>query len=80
MAKRKQLFHPDEVRAKIQASQLCNRLHDHAFDKIELSPTQLKAIEILLRKAMPDLANVSAELSGKDGGAITFTWQPPQES
>jgi len=24
------------------------------------------------------LANVSAEVSGKDGGAITFTWLPPQ--
>lgn len=24
------------------------------------------------------LANVDAQISGKDGGAITFTWQPPQ--
>jgi hypothetical protein len=71
MAARKQLWHPDEVRAKIQASQLINRLHEHAFGKIELTSQQVKSIDILLRKAIPDLSAV--ELSGKDGGAIAFT-------
>jgi hypothetical protein len=75
MAKRKQLFHPDEVRAKIQASQLCNRLHDHAFGKIELTQTQLKATEILLRKSMPDLSSIDGNLSADVSGSITFTWQ-----
>lgn len=65
MAARKQLWHPDEVRAKIQASQLLNRLHDHAFGNLDLTQTQLKAIEILLKKSMPDLSAVSAEHSGE---------------
>lgn len=61
MAARKQLFHPDEIRQKIQASQLCNRLHKHAFGEIELSQTQIKAIEILLRKSMPDLSSAEVK-------------------
>jgi hypothetical protein len=58
MAKRKMLFHPDYVREKIRASQLINRLHKCAFGEISLTRTQLRAIEILLRKSMPDLAAV----------------------
>ena len=56
MAKRKMLFHPDYVREKIRASQLLNRLQKCAFGEISLTITQLRAIEILLRKSIPDLA------------------------
>ena len=56
MAKRKMLFHPDYVREKIRASQLINRLQKCAFGEISLTITQLRAIEILLRKSIPDLA------------------------
>src|SRR5438876_7567965 len=56
MAKRKMLFHPDYVREKIRASQLINRLHKCAFGEISLTMTELRAIEILLRKSIPDLA------------------------
>ena len=62
MAARKQLWHPDEVRQRIQASQLLNRLHDHAFGEIDLTPQQVRSIEILLKKALPDLAAI--EVSG----------------
>ena len=58
MAKRKMLFHPDYVREKIRASQLINRLQKCAFGEISLTITQLRAIEILLRKSVPDLAAV----------------------
>jgi hypothetical protein len=56
MAKRKMLPHPDCVREKIRASQLINRLQKCAFGEISLTMTQLRAIEILLRKCIPDLA------------------------
>ena len=56
-------LHQDDVRKKIQASQLINVLQDHALTgEGELSPTRMKAIEILLRKSIPDLSSV--ELSG----------------
>jgi hypothetical protein len=50
--KRKMLFHPDYAREKIRASQLINRLHKCAFGEISLTMTQLRAIEILLRKCL----------------------------
>ena len=50
--------HQDEIRAKIQTSQLVNRLTDCAVGKIELRPDQIKSIEILLRKSMPDLSAI----------------------
>jgi hypothetical protein len=56
MAKRKMLFHPDYLRKKIRASKLINRLQNHALGIIDLQMTQIRAIEILLRKSIPDLA------------------------
>lgn len=58
MAARLRARHQDEIRAKIQASQLINRLTDHANGKIDLTTTQVKAIEILLRKSVADLSSV----------------------
>lgn len=52
-----------EWREKIQASQLLNRLRDHALGKIQMSATQIRAAEILLRKCLPDLAII--EYSGE---------------
>jgi hypothetical protein len=60
--------HDDETRAKIRTSQLLNRLNDHIFKKVELSQTQMRAIEVLLRKTLPDLSAV--EHTGADGGPI----------
>lgn len=50
--------HPDVVRRRIQTSYLINRLGQCVAGKIELTSTQLKAAEILLRKALPDLSSV----------------------
>lgn len=55
-------LHQDDVRRKIQTSQLINRLTDHALGLIELESSQVRAIEILLKKTVPDLSAV--ELSG----------------
>jgi hypothetical protein len=58
-------IHQDDIRRKIQASQLINVLQDHALTgEGEITPTRMKAIEILLRKSIPDLSSV--ELSGGD--------------
>jgi hypothetical protein len=71
-------LHQEDVRAKIQASQLINVLQDHALTGGgEMSPTRMKAIEILLKKSLPDLSSV--ELSGKDGGAIIVQAGPLDE-
>jgi hypothetical protein len=72
MASRIRKKHQDEVRAKIQASQLINRLQNHALstEVDELKPSQLKAIEILLKKSVPDLT--STELTGDSDAPVNF--------
>ena len=58
----------DEVRAKIKVSQILNRVQSHLNGEVELSGTQMKAAELLLRKALPDLTSV--EITGVDGGPV----------
>lgn len=61
-------LHQDDVRAKIQAGQLLKVLEDHALSDTELSQSRIKAIEILLRKKLPDLTAIT--LTGAEGGPI----------
>lgn len=61
MAPRKQNWHSEETRQKIQTSQLINRLTNHAFGKAEMSSTQVQAALGLLKKSLPDLQAVSME-------------------
>lgn len=49
---------PEEVRERIKSSMLINRLIAHGLGECEMSATQVRAIEILLRKTLPDLASV----------------------
>jgi len=57
--KRAMPFHPDEVRRKIRATELVNRLQSHIFDGLELTLSQIRGIEILLRKCIPDLSTTT---------------------
>lgn len=58
-ARTRKIRHDDETRKKIQTTQLINRLTDHALGKIDLDNTQVRAIEVLLKKSLPDLAQVT---------------------
>lgn len=51
-------LHQADVREKIRTSQLINRLQNHALGKVKLSTTQIRAIECLLRKTIPDLQSI----------------------
>ncbi len=83
MAARLNKLHQDDIRQKIQASQLINVLQNHALGKLDdLAPSRIKAIEILLRKSIADLSSI--ELSGAGGGpvqiaAIDATHLTPEE-
>ena len=61
-------LHQEDVRAKIQTSQLVNRLTDHVFGRVELSASQVTAAMGLIKKVLPDLAAV--QHTGADGGPI----------
>ena len=45
-------------REKIRVSMIINHLQNHLLGRIQLSKSQLRAAEILLRKRLPDLAMV----------------------
>lgn len=78
MAARIRKHHQDEVRARIQVSQLINVLERQALGEGEdLSQPRLKAIELLLRKSLPDLSSI--ELTGDGGGPIRVVAGPLDE-
>ena len=52
----------------IEASIILQKLIDHVVDGAEMSQTQIRAAEILLRKKLPDLK--ATELTGADGKAL----------
>lgn len=59
------------MREKIKASQLINRLTNHALGKLKKSPmdaSQVTAALGLLKKCVADLSSV--ELTGADGGPV----------
>jgi len=80
MAARKQLFHPDEVKKKIQASQLLNRLQENALSEQEtMTPGQIKSAETLLDRVVPKLKAI--EHSGQVEATIlrkTIYEAPPE--
>ena len=83
MAARMRKMHQEDVRAKIQTSQLVNRLTDHALGNVDLSPTQVRAIEILIKKTLPDLQAVAHDFADEEtaralGGIGALAWKPPQ--
>jgi hypothetical protein len=54
----------DRWRERIRIGVLIKRLDDHAVGNIEMTPTQIKATEILLRKVAPDLTAISGDPNG----------------
>jgi hypothetical protein len=61
----------EKWREKIQASMLVNRLTAHALGEVELSNSQIRAIEILLKKVAPDLAAI--QHSGDEANPLYYT-------
>ena len=62
--------HPwsEEHRNRIKTSMLLNRIEKHILGQVDMSNTQIKAVDILLKKSVPDLQSIS--LSGEGGGDI----------
>ena len=67
MAARLKAKHQDDIRSKIQTSQLINRLNNHIDGSIELSSTQIDAAKFLINKTMsnaPTITDNKTELTG----------------
>lgn len=75
MAARLNKLHTDEIRTKIQASQLINVLQKHALGESgNISVSRMKAIEILLRKSVPDLQSVTLSTDPDKPVELRFSW------
>ena len=61
-ARTTKIRHDENTRAKIQTSQIVNRLTAHVLGSVEMSPSQVSAGLGLLKKTLPDLANT--QISG----------------
>jgi hypothetical protein len=59
MAARLNKWTPDIVRQRIKTSHIVRVLQEHLFNGLELSQTQLRAAEVLLRKTLPDQSAVA---------------------
>lgn len=71
MARRKQLWHPDDVKAKIKTSQLINRLTDHALSPTPImDASQVQAARALIAKVLPDVKEIDHKSSD---GSMTPT-------
>lgn len=64
-----------EWRQRIQVGKAIKVLNEAIEGTTELSTARMKAIELALRKTLPDLRNV--EISGGDT-PIQFSWAPAQ--
>jgi hypothetical protein len=62
MAARLNAKHSDEVRSKIQTSQLINVLQDHVLNGTDIKKTQVSAAIALLRKTIPDLQSIEGSM------------------
>lgn len=70
--KRNAMLH-QEARGKIQTTQIINRLQNNGLGKMktELSTGQIKSLQILLDKKLPDLQAITLE-GAPDGQPIRF--------
>ena len=67
----------EEWRERIRTAGILERLEKAAMGETEVTPTQLKAAEIVLRKTLPDLART--EVTGNDGAPqeLIIRWKEP---
>ena len=74
MAARLRKTHQDDVRAKIQVSNLIHRVNEYAMGNLsdeDISSNRLNAIKLLLAKALPDLQSI--EITGDADNPLTIT-------
>ncbi len=64
MAARKNLVQLPRTREKIRASMLVNRLV-HVVGKCDMTPSQVRAAQLVLRKILPDLKLVKVEYEAR---------------
>lgn len=75
MAARINKMHSEQVRLKIQAANLIQRLQDHAMGDLEMTPTQIQAANSLLDRSVPKLSQIQHVGDDENPVRLTFAWQ-----
>ena len=63
--------HEEKTKLLIQATQLLNRLYQHANGEIEMTQSQVNAAKVVIGKKIPDLKAV--ELSGNKDAPLVLS-------
>lgn len=68
----------EEHRKKIQTSAIVNRLNSIAVGDVDVTPTQMRAIEVALRKTVPDLTSITIKGDEDNplNAVVRFGWAP----
>jgi hypothetical protein len=74
MAARLNRHHTEEIRQKIQASNIIHRLQQHVNGEVELSATQVAAANSLLDRSVPKLSQIQ-HVGDEEGGPIQHSHQ-----
>ena len=77
-ARKRKITLTESWKEKIKVSMILNRLQDHVLSDSEMSATQIKAADILMRKVVPDLKSV--ELSSDPDKPLrgVLNWGAPE--
>lgn len=66
--------HQDDVRGKIQATQIINRLYDAFTGEVELTAIQVNIAKTLLDKVLPDLKAIE-QTTQLTADIEVYAWQ-----
>jgi hypothetical protein len=72
--------HSERARENIRVSVIIKRLHDHLEGKLEMSASQVRAAEILLRKTVPDLSVIDGNLSVEKIENVVYLPRPDTDA
>ena len=65
MAEKRRLLSQDATwRENIRTGHILNQLQKHIDGELDLTPTKVKAAEILLKKTIPDVQQITIDVSG----------------
>ena len=74
-ARTNKLQHEEKTKRLIQASQLLNRLIQHAKGEIEMTQSQVNAAKIVIGKSIPDLKAMELSSDPERPIKTVFTWK-----
>ncbi len=61
MAARNRVGLSENTRKRIQTTMIVKRLQDHILGDAEMNATQIRAAEILIKKTLPDLSQMTVD-------------------